>query len=136
MPQTQTITNEMIWNLLLRIQAEVQDLARMQRQDTVAEQETGYGGETAEAGEKSRTFMNSPEVKAWLEGGWEEPGGECPICKHSNYEPKGAPPEPGKIHAFTTLEDARKWYAAADNNDALSFKNTDSMWAWLNDDEE
>jgi hypothetical protein len=89
----QTITNAMIWNLLLQIQ----------RQQTHIERELAA-------------------LKP-------EPEPEIP-----NAETQAAMADGGETHIFTTMEDARKWYATAKPNDSIRFENADDALAWLYDD--
>jgi hypothetical protein len=48
-------------------------------------------------------------------------------------EPHALPKDDGETHLFTTMEDARKWYATAGDNDGIQFQNNEDAWAWLYD---
>jgi hypothetical protein len=49
--------------------------------------------------------------------------------------PRALPKDEGETHQFTTMEDARAWYAAAKDNDCIQFQNADDALAWLYDDD-
>jgi hypothetical protein len=50
-------------------------------------------------------------------------------------KPHALPKDEGETHMFTTLEDARQWYATAKDNDGIQFQNNEEAWTWLMDDD-